>query len=105
MNRFFRICFLCVAGACLFMLGMWFSSYLFYKNEIKIYETPIEIGTGSEQSFDDYVPTVETTAASTVDMNTEFVIIKENLVTFLEETKNANLSGRPCRKRQRKMLS
>lgn len=83
MNRFFRICFLCVAGVSLFFLGMWFSSYLFYKNELKLYETyPMqkEINDYSMEYSSEY-EMVETTTNATVDMNTEFVVIKENLVT------------------------
>lgn len=81
MNRFFRICFLCVAGACLFMLGMWFSSYLFYKNEYFINEAPIIQTEISEISTEETEPYVETTVNSSLDLNTEFVVIKENLVT------------------------
>ncbi len=83
MNRFFRICFLCVAGASLFFLGMWFSSYLFYKNEIKTYETGPSVEENKEIATEEYSdnPMVEATVSATVDMNTEFIIIKENLVT------------------------
>ncbi len=83
MNRFFRICFLCVAGVSLFFLGMWFSSYLFYKNEIKTYETGPSVEENKEIATEEYSdnPMVEATVSATVDMNTEFIIIKENLVT------------------------
>ncbi len=83
MNRFFRICFLCVAGVSLFFLGMWFSSYLFYKNELKLYETyPMqEENNNYSTEYSSERETVETTTNATVDMNTEFIVIKENLVT------------------------
>lgn len=83
MNRFFRICFLCVAGVSLFFLGMWFSSYLFYKNQLEIYEeTPVRIeNTKVSSELPSESPMVETGAYATVDLNTEFIIIKENLVT------------------------
>ncbi|MBQ7765729.1 MAG: hypothetical protein IJ397_02670 [Lachnospiraceae bacterium] len=85
MNRFFRICFLCVAGACLFLAGMWLSSYLFYQNELKGYETYPVKEDFHKWSSEESVPSVETVAVSTVDMNTEFVIVKENLVTGTSE--------------------
>ncbi len=81
MNRLFRICFLCVAGACLFMAGMWFSSYLFYKNEIKLDEKYAIESETYEMPSETNVPVVETVGTPSIDMNTEFVVIKENLVT------------------------
>ena len=85
MNRFFRICFLCVGGACLFFAGMWFSSFILYKNEIKMYENHPITEEYSEFSTEETIPDIETAATSTIDMNTEFIIIKENLVTGVSE--------------------
>lgn len=82
MKRFFRICFLCVAGAILFFLGMWFSSYMSVKDtlnpptEPECIEVPCEIASEEED-----VISVETAAVPTVDMNTEYIIIKENTIT------------------------
>ncbi|MBQ8247711.1 MAG: hypothetical protein IJZ42_11310 [Lachnospiraceae bacterium] len=79
MNRFFRICFLCVAGLALFMLGMWLSSYLFYQKTIENNEKTFIAEEVSE--LDSKESVLETNASSSVDMNTEFIILKENLVT------------------------
>ncbi len=85
MNRFFRICFLCVAGACLFFAGMWVSSYLLYKSEYKEYDGGTIITETSERDSFDNQAYVETTAEDTIDLDTQFVIIKENLVTGVSE--------------------
>ena len=81
MNRFFRICFLCVAGAVMFFLGMWCSAYLEMKNTVeKAGETQIidEIATPESE---EEIPMVETAIIPTVDLNTEYIIIKENIIT------------------------
>lgn len=85
MNRFFRICFLCVAGVCLFFAGMWFSSFLFYKNEYKNNMNYPAYTGSSEMTASEPQPYVETAAGDTIDLDTEFVIIKENLVTGVSE--------------------
>lgn len=85
MTRFFRICFLCVAGACLFFAGMWFSSYLFYKNEYKTPDNPpVYIDQHSNISSEN-IPAVETVTNKTIDLSTEYIIVKENLVTGVAE--------------------
>jgi len=86
MNRFFRICFLCLAGACLFMAGMWLSSYLFYQNEFKGNDETYPVKEIYQESSEaEKLPSVETVSLSTVDLNTEFVVVKENLVTGTSE--------------------
>lgn len=81
MNRFFRICFLCVAGAIMFLLGMWFSAYLELKDTvensdmIEIYEEIASPELPQAPSM------VETALIPTVDMNTEYVVVKENTIT------------------------
>lgn len=83
MERFYRICFLCVAGAFLFLGGMYCSALLFEKN---MNETPVhtEPSAGFAQ---DVIPEqngldmVSVSAIPSVDKNTTYIIIKENLFT------------------------
>ncbi|MBE5885475.1 MAG: hypothetical protein E7284_03625 [Lachnospiraceae bacterium] len=81
MNRFFRICFLCVAGAICFVAGMWFSTYLFVKNQNEIREKINIQQEMSEEIASDVPQMLETAAVPTIDMNTEYVVIKENTIT------------------------
>ncbi len=81
MNRFFRICFLCVAGALLFLAGMWYSSYLFEKNTEKIYGEIRTYEDVADDEPEDVIPMVEASLVPTLDFNTEFIVIKENAVT------------------------
>jgi len=85
MTRFFRICFLCVAGACLFFAGMWFSSFLLYRNEYKTADNSPAYTYKSETVSEENIPAVETVTNKTIDLSTEYVIIKENLVTGVSE--------------------
>lgn len=81
MNRFFRICFLCVAGVVCFLAGMWFSTYLFVKNQNEIQDKINIQHEVSEEIASEIPQMIETAAVSTIDMNTEYVIIKENTIT------------------------
>lgn len=81
MNRFFRICFLCVAGVVVFCLGMWFSSYLSVKDTINPPSEPEKSEEICEIASEDPVISVEATVIPTVDMNTEYIIVKENIIT------------------------
>ncbi len=83
MERFYRICFLCVAGAFLFLGGMFFSSYLFNKtiNESLVNtDTSVDLSTNRQV---DYSTTdmVTVSATPSVDKNTTYIVIKENLFT------------------------
>ncbi len=87
MNRFFRICFLCVAGVVVFLLGMWFASYLDYQ---KVMDEQSPIRTEDEIAsvqLPEEPSMVEATIIPTIDMNTQYIIIKENTITGeIEET-------------------
>lgn len=80
MSRFFRICFLCLAGAVLFLLGMVCSFYLFVvKNDNPggtIHNTELVTERNTELPQN-----VAVSSIPTVDKSTEYVIIKENTIT------------------------
>lgn len=81
MKRFFRICFLCVAGVVVFCLGMWFSSYLNVKDTLNPPSEPAKSEEICEIASEDTVLSVEAAVIPTVDMNTEYIIVKENIIT------------------------
>lgn len=81
MRRFCRICFLCVAGAVLFFLGMWFASYMSVKDNLNLPQEMEESEAPSEIASEEQVISVETAVIPTVDLNTEYVVIKENIIT------------------------
>lgn len=81
MKRFCRICFLCVAGAVLFFLGMWFASYMSVKENLNLPAETEQSEVPREIASENDVIIVETAVIPTVDMNTEYIIIKENIIT------------------------
>lgn len=81
MERFYRICFLCVAGAFLFLAGMYVSSYL-YEKEMKeplVYPDLSSEITENTTTGDDKIDMITVSALPSVDKNTTYIIIKENL--------------------------
>ncbi len=81
MKRFCRICFLCVAGVVVFCLGMWFASYLNVKDNLNPPSEPDKIEQTSEIASEEPLHSVEAAVIPTVDMDTEYIIVKENLIT------------------------
>lgn len=81
MNRFFRICFLCVTGIIIFFSGMFFSSFLLVKKQEEAHERIEQIKYPKVISSEERSETVETAVIPVVDMNTEYVVIKENIIT------------------------
>ncbi len=93
MKRFCRICFLFVTGFVLFFLGMWCSSYLLTKNAER-YERNYNDGMGFYQENPSEYIAEEAAVKPTIDLNTDYVIIKENAVTGETEEVTEKLPSR-----------
>lgn len=91
MKRFCRICFLCVAGVVVFCLGMWFASYLNVRDNLKPSTEPGQIEENCEIASEEKELTVEAAVIPTVDMDTEYIIVKENVITGEVTTVNEDL--------------